>query len=387
MLELDHTENNFDTKIKIVGVGGAGGNAINTMIENGLTGVEYIAVNTDVMDLRKSKAKIKLQIGKKATRGLGAGADPERGNAAASESTDDIKAVLEGSDMIIIAAGMGGGTGTGAAPIVASVAQELGILTLAIVTRPFPFEGNKRRANAEKGIAGLRKSVDTLIAIPNEKLCQIYKDIQLMEAFGKADSILYEAAKAISDIINQSGYINVDFADVKAVMSNMGYALMGTGIATGENRAINAAKDSIQNPLLSDINLHGCKALLINVTGGYDMKLSEFEEVSNVIVNETGSDANIITGLIMNEEMSGSIRVTIIATGVSAEADGENVIAMPEIHAKDQQEEKKELEEIFSRINQTTSTVASSEKDKKTVNVEPFKEKYDIPSFLRKFSD
>ncbi|MGC9362171.1 MAG: cell division protein FtsZ, partial [Candidatus Syntrophosphaera sp.] len=235
MLEFDEKPAQIGTNIKIFGVGGAGGNAINTMIDNKLTGVEFISANTDMSDLVKSRAKMKLQLGKRLTRGLGTGANPELGERSAEESKDEIRSHIEGADMVFIAAGMGGGTGTGGAPVIAKLAREMGILTLGIVSTPFPFEGQKRKTNAEEGIRKFSEFVDTLIIIPNSKLCEIYSDLTLLEAFHKADNVLYEAAKAVSDIINVSGLVNVDFADVRTVMQNMGYALMGTGISEGEN--------------------------------------------------------------------------------------------------------------------------------------------------------
>lgn len=329
MIEYDERPAQIGTNIKIIGVGGAGGNAINTMIDNELNGVEFIAANTDADDLTKSKAKMKMQLGKKLTRGLGTGANPDVGSRSAEESKDEIKSHLEGADMIFLAAGMGGGTGTGAAPIIAKIAREMGILTLGIVTTPFPFEGKKREENADHGIRHLSEYVDTLIVIPNERLCEIYGNATLKAAFNNADNVLYEAAKAVSDIITITGLINVDFADVKTVMQNMGYALMGTGIADGENRAINAARLAISNPLLSDVSLAGCQSLLLNVTCGEDILMSEFADVSNVIVNETGKGANIIMGAILDPNMTGKISVTIIATGLDKGSQGKNIMDFP----------------------------------------------------------
>lgn len=358
MIEYDDRPAQVGTNIKIIGIGGAGGNAINTMIENELVGVEFIAANTDADDLIKSQAKMKLQLGKKLTRGLGTGANPETGSRSADESKDEIKAHLEGADMVFLAAGMGGGTGTGATPIIAKIAREMGILTLGIVTKPFPFEGRKRAENADNGIRHLREYVDTLIVIPNEKLCEIYGQATLTSAFNNADNVLYEAAKAVSDIITITGRVNVDFADVKTVMQNMGYALMGTGMAEGENRAINAARAAIDNPLLSDISLAGCKSLLLNITAGSDILMSEFEEVSNVIVNETGNSANIIMGVILNDSMAGKISVTIIATGLAKEEEAGNVVDFipPTPSAKPSNPETRkapndEISDILKRLN------------------------------------
>jgi cell division protein FtsZ len=382
MIEFDEKPMQIGSVIKIIGVGGAGGNAINTMIDNNLTGVEFIAANTDTMDLTKSKAKMKLQLGKKSTRGLGTGANPELGRQAAEESKDEIRSHLEGADMVFIAAGMGGGTGTGGAPVVAKTARDMGILTLGIVSKPFSSEGQKRWQNAEEGIRNLSEHVDTLIVIPNEKLKEIYADMQIISAFHKADDVLYEAAKAVSDIINLSGYINVDFADVRTVMQNMGYALMGTGTAEGENRAIHAARNAIHNPLLSDIKLQGCQALLINITAGSDMKMSELEEVSSVVVSETGSAANIIMGLIFDENMQGKIAVTIIATGLTCSE--EQLLAFSNIKPKTLEEASPDIKEILERLKYTQP--AQNEVPGNAPKEEPVplsSVKTDIPSFLK----
>lgn len=392
MIEYDDRPAQLGTNIKIIGVGGAGGNAINTMILNELGGVEFIAANTDSGDLTKSRANMKMQLGKKLTRGLGTGANPETGSRSAEESKDEIKGHLEGADMIFLAAGMGGGTGTGAAPIIAKIAREMGILTLGIVTRPFPFEGRKRAENAENGIRHLREYVDTLIVIPNEKLCEIYGQSTLSAAFDQADNVLYQAAKAVSDIITITGYINVDFADVKAVMQNMGFALMGTGSAEGENRAINAARSAIDNPLLNDISLAGCQSLLLNITAGPDILMSEFEEVSNVIVNETGKNANIIMGTIFDENMAGKISVTIIATGLSKEEEPSNVVDFaPPMQAKPlhqttpQKVANDEITEIMRRLN--ISDPAQETIKKQTAGAdEPNRiqvQRTEVPSFLK----
>ncbi len=390
MIEFDDKAAKLGTIIKIIGVGGAGGNAINAMIRNNLFGVEFIAANTDGSDLTKSSANMKLQLGKKLTRGLGTGANPEIGSRSAEESKDEIKSHLEGADMVFIAAGMGGGTGTGAAPVIAKIAREMGILTLGIVTSPFPFEGKKRADNAEHGIKNLKEYVDTLIVIPNAKLSEIYSTITLEDAFNKADNILFEAAKAVSDIINVTGYMNVDFADVKAVMQNMGYALMGSGVGEGENRAITAARAAIDNPLLRDLDLQGCQSLLLNITAGHDILMSEFEEVNNVIVNETGKAANIIMGVILDDSMVGKINVTIIATGLERE-DKTKLIDFPGLPShtpvSTPVEEKKspeaELEEIISRLN--INQPAPKEEVKQSAD-QPNRIpslRTDVPSFLK----
>ncbi|MDY0151253.1 MAG: cell division protein FtsZ [Candidatus Cloacimonas sp.] len=390
MIEFDEKPAQIGTNIKIVGVGGAGGNAINTMINNNLFGVEFIAANTDVSDLNRSRANMKLQLGKKLTRGLGTGANPDIGSRSAEESKDEIKAHLDGADMVFIAAGMGGGTGTGAAPIIAKIAREMGILTLGIVTSPFPFEGKKRADNAKSGIQHLREYVDTLIVIPNEKLCEIYSCITVVEAFNKADNVLFEAAKAVSDIINVNGFVNVDFADVKTVMQNMGYALMGTGVAEGENRAINAARAAIANPLLSDVNLQGCQSLLLNITAGNDILMSEFEEVSNVIVNETGKAANIIMGIILDDTLTGKISVTLIATGLDKDGEKEKLIDFPGLNLHTNptpQPQPKapdtEIEDIMARLN---INQPAPKEERKPAADEPQRIptlRTDVPSFLK----
>jgi cell division protein FtsZ len=382
MIEFDEKPMQIGSVIKIVGVGGAGGNAINTMIDNNLTGVEFIAANTDMMDLQKSKAKMKLQVGKKITRGLGTGANPDMGRQAAEESKDDIRAQLDGADMVFIAAGMGGGTGTGGAPVVAKIARDMGILTLGIVSKPFDSEGQRRKQNAEEGIKNLSEHVDTLIVIPNEKLKEIYSDMGIISAFHKADNVLYEAAKAVSDIINLSGYINVDFADVRTVMQNMGYALMGTGTAEGDCRAVHAAREALLNPLLSDVNLQGCQALLINITAGSDMKMSELDEVTQVVISETGNAANIIMGLIFDENMAGKIAVTIIATGLSHTE--EQLLALGSIKPKTLEEASPDIKEILDRLKYTQP--AQQEMPNETTREEPVplsSMKTDIPSFLK----
>ena len=393
MIEFDERPAQVGTNIKVIGVGGAGGNAINTMIKNGLSGVEFIAANTDADDLTKSNAKMKLQLGKKLTRGLGTGANPETGSRSAEESKDEIKSHLEGADMIFLAAGMGGGTGTGATPIIAKIAREMGILTLGIVTTPFPFEGQKRQENADHGIRHLSEYVDTLIVIPNEKLCEIYGSATLITAFNNADDVLYEAAKAVSDIITITGLINVDFADVKAIMQNMGYALMGTGVAEGDGRAINAARAAIDNPLLTDISLAGCQSLLLNITAGEDILMNEVEEVSNVIVNETGSNANIIMGLIVEESMAGKVSVTLIATGLDKERNErpDNILDFPKFRpgkSVEQPAQTTNPNDEISNILKTLGINSQSNEEKPSngnaddpTRIKPMRT--DVPSFLK----
>src|SRR6267142_1928216 len=302
--------------IKVVGVGGGGSNAVNRMIAAGLDGVEFLVANTDVQALKQSKAAVKIQIGAKLTKGLGAGANPEIGKQAALEDTEKILEALEGADMVFVTTGLGGGTGTGAAPVVASLAAELGPLTVAVVTKPFAFEGRKRLNQAERGLADLKDSVDTVITIPNERLlATLERGTSLFDAFRIADDILRQAVQGISDLIIVPGLINLDFADVKTVMSGMGMALMGTGSAVGENRAVEAAKKAISSRLLEDGSIQGARGVLINITGGTDLLLHEVSEASNIIHDSADPDANIIFGAVLDETMKGEVKITVIATG------------------------------------------------------------------------
>lgn len=302
--------------IKVIGVGGGGGNALNTMIESGLTGVEFIAANTDVQALQSNLAPIKIQLGRELTKGLGAGANPEMGRNAALEDKAILQEVLSGSDMVFVTGGMGGGTGTGAAPIIAQVARELGALTVGVVTKPFTFEGKRRKQQSENGIQSLRQSVDTLITIPNQRLLSIAPpEMSMLEGFKLADEVLLNAVKGISDIINIPGRVNVDFADVKTIMSEMGMALMGIGTATGPNRAAEAARSAINSPLLEDIDIEGATGILINITGTSSMTLHEISEASTLIQEAAHEEANIIFGAVIDETMGETIRVTVIATG------------------------------------------------------------------------
>ena len=302
--------------LKVVGVGGGGCNAIESMIARGLSGVEYIAVNTDAQVLRSSTATLKVQVGNAITRGLGAGADPNIGRKSAEEDRDQIADVLSGSDMVFITAGMGGGTGTGAAPVIASIAKSIGALVVGIVTKPFRWEGKTRMMNAERGIQELRQHVDSLIVIPNERLLNILdKATNAFAAFDKPNEVLYEATRGIADIITIEGLINVDFADVRAVMNSSGEALMGCGIASGENRAIEAAQKAISSPLLEGVNIKGAKSVLVNVTGSSSMTMQEINEGNNVIFDAAGEEANVIFGVVKKEEMNDYISYTVIATG------------------------------------------------------------------------
>lgn len=314
MLEFDMNMDQLAT-IKVIGVGGGGSNAVNRMIEHGVQGVEFIAVNTDAQALNLSKAEVKMQIGTKLTRGLGAGANPEVGRKAAEESKEQLEEVLKGADMVFVTAGMGGGTGTGAAPVIAQVAKEIGALTVGVVTRPFTFEGRKRSTQAVSGIDGLKGSVDTLIVIPNDRLLEIVdKNTPMLEAFREADNVLRQGVQGISDLIAVPGLINVDFADVKTIMSDKGSALMGIGIATGENRATEAAKKAISSPLL-ETSIDGAHGVLMNITGGTNLSLYEVQEAADIVTSAADQEVNVIFGSVINEDLKDEIVVTVIATG------------------------------------------------------------------------
>ena len=307
--------------IKVIGVGGGGGNALNNMIEHHLRGVDFIVANTDAQAIEHSSADSKLQLGADLTRGLGAGANPQIGRDAAEAERDHLREFFHNTDMVFITAGMGGGTGTGAAPIIAEVAKEMGVLTVAVVTKPFNFEGKRRMRQAEAGIEELRKHVDTLITIPNQKLIgAVGKNTSMLEAFRKADDVLLQAVKGISELITHTGYMNVDFADVKAVMcETRGMAMMGSGTASGESRACEAAEHAISSPLLEDVDIHGAHGILVNVTGNEDMTLAEYDEAVSIIQNMADEDANIICGMVYDKDVGDELRVTVVATGLNAD--------------------------------------------------------------------
>lgn len=306
-----------DAVIKVIGVGGGGGNAVEHMVRERIEGVEFFAVNTDAQALRKTAVGQTIQIGSGITKGLGAGANPEVGRNAADEDRDALRAALEGADMVFIAAGMGGGTGTGAAPVVAEVAKDLGILTVAVVTKPFNFEGKKRMAFAEQGITELSKHVDSLITIPNDKLLKVLgRGISLLDAFGAANDVLKGAVQGIAELITRPGLMNVDFADVRTVMSEMGYAMMGSGVASGEDRAEEAAEMAISSPLLEDIDLSGARGVLVNITAGFDLRLDEFETVGNTIRAFASDNATVVIGTSLDPDMNDELRVTVVATGI-----------------------------------------------------------------------
>jgi cell division protein FtsZ len=310
-----HTQN---AVIKVIGVGGGGGNAVNHMVGSSIDGVEFICANTDAQALKNSVVKTVLQLGNNHTKGLGAGANPEVGRQAALEDRERIQEILRGSDMVFITAGMGGGTGTGAAPIVAEIAKEMGILTVAVVTKPFPFEGKKRQLIAEQGIEELSHHVDSLITIPNEKLLHVLgKEMSLLNAFKAANDVLLGAVQGISELITRPGLINVDFADVRTVMSEMGDAMMGTGSARGQSRAREAAEAAIHSPLLEDINVQGARGILVNITAGLDMSIGEFEEVGQCIREFASDEANVVVGTVIDPDLADEMRVTVVATGLS----------------------------------------------------------------------
>src|SRR4051794_14939499 len=314
-------ESHAGARIKVIGVGGGGSNAVNRMVQTGLDGVEFIVANTDLQALKYSPAPVKLQIGSKLTKGLGAGADPNVGRQAALEDTDKIIQALDGADMIFVTTGLGGGTGTGAAPVIASLASELGALTVAVVTKPFKFEGRKRQAQAERGLDALRDCVDTIITIPNERLLTIIdRTTSMTDAFATADDVLRQAIQGISDLILVPGLINLDFADVKTIMAGMGLAMMGTGVAEGPDRAMEAARRAISSPLLEGACVNGARGVIINVTGGPDLSLVEVSEASCIVQEAADEDANIIFGAVIDPSLQGKVKITVIATGFGAPA-------------------------------------------------------------------
>ena len=319
-IRINYTDDSRnDARIKVIGIGGGGGNAVNRMIEAGMDGIEFIVANTDLQALRMSRAATKIQLGVKLTNGLGAGANPEVGRKAALEDSDKIIEALEGADMVFVTTGLGGGTGTGAAPIIASLASEMGALTVAVVTKPFAFEGKRRMQQAERGVAELMDSVDTTIVIPNEKLLAVAQDAGFFESFRVADDILRQGVQGISDIITIPGIINRDFADVKAIMARMGYAVMGTATANGSRRAIEAAQKAIASPLLEAGAIDGARGILINITGSASLKLAEVQEACSIIQNAADENANIIFGAVLDEKMKDAVKITVIATGFKEE--------------------------------------------------------------------
>lgn len=384
--------------IKVVGVGGAGGAAINRMVDSGVTGVQFIAINTDAQALHNSKADIKIHIGRETTRGLGAGADPKVGQAAAEESKEEIKKAIEGADMVFITLGAGGGTGSGAGHIVAELAHELGILVVGVATKPFSFEGEKRRINADWAIANLGKQVDTLITIPNDRLLQtIDRRTPLLETFKIADDVLRQGVQGISELITEHGLINLDFADVKAIMANAGSALMGIGRASGDDRAVKAAQQAIESPLI-EVSIDGARGVLFNVTGGYDMSMSEIQEAAEIITSAVAPDANIIFGATLKPEMEDELIITVIATGFDADYFQAADVAALEGEETPTKAEKAEEDTTakvadadISGINMdldhepaTTSTAFVDEEDEPAKNIWNYDDESDTPAFLRR---
>lgn len=373
-----------NAEIKVIGVGGGGGNAVHHMITNQVNGVEFICANTDAQALNNLKAKTILQLGSNITKGLGAGANPEVGRQAALEDKDEIAEVLSGADMVFITAGMGGGTGTGAAPIVAEVARELGILTVAVVTRPFPFEGKKRSTIAEDGIRHLSEHVDSLITIPNEKLLDVLgKDASLLEAFKAANDVLLGAVKGIADLIMHPGMINVDFADVKTVMSEMGMAMMGTGTASGEDRAREAAESAIRSPLLEDVNLQGARGILVNITAGENLSLGEFSEVGDTVEEFASDDATVVVGTVIDPTLSDEIRVTVVATGLG----GQHTAPKKVVDNTDSSSETDYRQLDRPAVMRKGAAVKRGAAMAQAVGAETDMDYLDIPAFLRRQAD
>ncbi|MDS1336694.1 cell division protein FtsZ [Klebsiella pneumoniae] len=374
-----------DAVIKVIGVGGGGGNAVEHMVRERIEGVEFFAVNTDAQALRKTAVGQTIQIGSGITKGLGAGANPEVGRNAADEDREALRAALDGADMVFIAAGMGGGTGTGAAPVVAEVAKDLGILTVAVVTKPFNFEGKKRMAFAEQGITELSKHVDSLITIPNDKLLKVLgRGISLLDAFGAANDVLKGAVQGIAELIPRPGLMNVDFADVRTVMSEMGYAMMGSGVASGEDRAEEAAEMAISSPLLEDIDLSGARGVLVNITAGFDLRLDEFETVGNTIRAFASDNATVVIGTSLDPDMNDELRVTVVATGIGMDK-------RPEITLVTNKQVQQPVMDRYQQHGMSPLTQEQKPAAKVVNDNTPQTAKepdyLDIPAFLRKQAD
>jgi cell division protein FtsZ len=399
-------QNSAAARIKVIGIGGGGSNAVNTMITASLSGVDFMVANTDAQSLEASQAAVRIQLGGLVTKGLGAGANPEIGRRAALEDQDKIREYLDGSDMIFLTAGMGGGTGTGGAPVIARVAREVGALTVGVVTKPFIFEGKKRMSQAEEGIEELKQNVDTLIVIPNQRLLSIAaKTTTMLDAFHKADDVLLQAVRGISDLIITPGLINLDFADVRTVMAEMGLALMGAAAATGENRAIEAAQKAISSPLLEDISIQGARGVLINITGGPDLCLHEVNEAASMIQEEAHEDANIIFGAVIDDHLTDEIRITVIATGFGVVKEARKPAPLPApaavsniVNAAQKNKKVVHLGTIVDDLDAPTwqrKKQGSDEGETVTVNKPGFQfnadqeddDKYDIPTFLRRQMD
>lgn len=406
MFEIVEKQTSQGAKIKVVGVGGGGTNAISTMMTLGMSGVDFIAANTDNQALENNPAPTHIQLGTELTKGLGAGANPEIGKKAALEDSSKISEALYGADMVFIAAGMGGGTGTGGAPVIAGIAKEAGALTVGVVTKPFNFEGKKRKKNADKGIDELKAAVDTLICIPNQRLLYIANEsTTMLDCFKKADEVLHQAVKGISDLINVRGLVNLDFADVRTVMSNKGLALMGTGVATGENRAIEAARMAISSPLLEDVSINGATGIIINITGGSDLTLFEVNEASSLITEEADENAEIIFGAVIDENLKDEVRVTVIATGfnpvvqlavseesTSVQAPIPAASLEPQVPVVQTAAEEPASQNIVNPAAQkkepATGDIKSARQIAREIGRRFFEtEEYDIPTFLRRQHD
>ncbi|HVN95390.1 MAG TPA: cell division protein FtsZ [Syntrophorhabdaceae bacterium] len=385
MFYMDET-NGFSAKLIVVGVGGGGCNALNNMVDADIQGVEFIAVNTDVKSLAACKAPVKIQIGSKLTEGLGAGANPEVGKKSALEDIDKIKDHLKGAHMVFITCGLGGGTGTGASPVIAEIARDVGALTVAISTKPFAFEGKDRMTQAENGVVQLKSRVDSLITIPNQRLLSIGgRHMTIMEAFLKADEVLLNAVRSISDLIVGSGHVVVDFADVKTIMCERGMAIMGIGEASGENRAREAAQKAISSPLLEDISIHGARGVLINVTGNVDMTLNEVSEASTLIQEQAHEQAKIIWGLVYNPAMNDTIRITVIATGFDEQVRVDEERTDTYVHGRLFDEEN--IPSFMKKKVAIDYKVDYKETKAKSDNIDLDEDRYDIPTFLRKQAD
>jgi cell division protein FtsZ len=373
--------------IKVFGCGGGGGNAVRHMLQSHINGVEFICANTDAQALRGVEATTQLQLGNGITRGLGAGANPEVGRQAAMEDRERIAEVLKGADMVFITAGMGGGTGTGAAPVVAEVAKELGILTVAVVTKPFPFEGRRRMKVANEGLELLREHVDSLITIPNEKLLTVLgKNVTLLEAFSEANNVLQNAVQGVADLIIRPGTINLDFADVRTVMSEMGMAMMGSGIASGEDRAVRAAEMAIRSPLLEDVDLHGAKGILVNISAGVDLGLDEFTQVGDTIEEFASEDATVVVGTVIDPELGDEIRVTVVATGIGQ---AEAMAAKPKVAVDNTRKADGSVD--YKKLDRPTAVrnakPVEPEAQSKPMRSAKDLDYLDIPAFLRRQAD
>ncbi|OAG27996.1 cell division protein FtsZ [Thermodesulfatator autotrophicus] len=383
-MSFELLESEYQAKIKVIGVGGAGGNAVNNMISKGLRGVEFIVANTDYRVLDLSPAPVKIQLGKELTKGLGAGGNPEVGKEAAIEAENEIREALAGADMIFITAGLGGGTGTGAAPIVARISKELGALTIAVVTKPFSFEGKPRAKIAQKGFEELKREVDTIITIPNDRLRALASPkAKLLDMFRQADDVLYYAVRGISDLILFPGYVNLDFADVRAVMSEMGMALMGTGVASGENRAEEAAQKAISSPLLDDVSISGARGVLLNITASAEsLTMEETEFISELVSKEAHEEAKIFWGVVFDDQAGDELRVTVVATGIGAEEEAAEPIAevvnLGEVKRESQPE--REGQPKLAKFLET-------KRKKRILEKLPSEEELEVPAFLRRKAD